>query len=123
MEGNLIWGMSPQVAAIVIVAVSYIIIFSEKVNRAVVALIGAAVMIISGILNQAEAVSGIDFNTLALLVGMMMIVAVSESRVFFSLWRFGLPKRLRPARGGCWLRWLWSQRCFPGFWIMLQRFC
>ena len=100
MEGNLIWGMSPQVAAIVIVAVSYIIIFSEKVNRAVVALIGAAVMIISGILNQAEAVSGIDFNTLALLVGMMMIVAVSEKSGIFQFVAIWAAKKVKASPRG-----------------------
>mgnify|MGYP000770827758 FL=1 len=100
MEGNLIWGMSPQVAAIVIVAVSYIIIFSEKVNRAVVALIGAAVMIISGILNQAEAVSGIDFNTLALLVGMMMIVAVSEKSGIFQFVAIWAAKKVKGSPRG-----------------------
>lgn len=100
MEGNLIWGMSPQVAAIVIVAVSYIIIFSEKVNRAVVALIGAAVMIISGILNQAEAVSGIDFNTLALLVGMMMIVAVSEKSGIFQFVAIWAVKKVKASPRG-----------------------
>lgn len=100
MEGNLIWGMSPQVAAIVIVAVSYIIIFSEKVNRAVVALIGAAVMIISGILNQVEAVSGIDFNTLALLVGMMMIVAVSEKSGIFQFVAIWAAKKVKASPRG-----------------------
>lgn len=100
MDGNLIWGMSPQVAAIVIVAVSYIIIFSEKVNRAVVALIGAAVMIISGILNQAEAVSGIDFNTLALLVGMMMIVAVSEKSGIFQFVAIWAAKKVKASPRG-----------------------
>lgn len=100
MEGNLIWGISPQVAAIVIVAVSYIIIFSEKVNRAVVALIGAAVMIISGILNQAEAVSGIDFNTLALLVGMMMIVAVSEKSGIFQFVAIWAAKKVKASPRG-----------------------
>lgn len=100
MEGSLIWGMSPQVAAIVIVTVSYIIIFSEKVNRAVVALIGAAVMIISGILNQAEAVSGIDFNTLALLVGMMMIVAVSEKSGIFQFVAIWAAKKVKASPRG-----------------------
>lgn len=100
MEGSLIWGMSPQVVAIVIVAVSYIIIFSEKVNRAVVALIGAAVMIISGILNQAEAVSGIDFNTLALLVGMMMIVAVSEKSGIFQFVAIWAAKKVKGSPRG-----------------------
>ena len=80
---GLILGHHPKLAAIIIVAVCYFIIFTEKVNRAVIALLGAAVMILSGILTQKTALAGIDFNTLALLVGMMTIVAISERSGMF----------------------------------------
>mgnify|MGYP002545220648 FL=1 len=80
---GLILGLDPKLAAIIIVAVCYFIIFTEKVNRAVIALLGAAVMILSGILTQKTALAGIDFNTLALLVGMMTIVAISERSGMF----------------------------------------
>ena len=80
---GLILGLDPKQAAIIIVAVCYFIIFTEKVNRAVIALLGAAVMILSGILTQKTALAGIDFNTLALLVGMMTIVAISERSGMF----------------------------------------
>ena len=80
---GLIWGMDPKLAAIAIVTVSYFLIFTEKVNRAVIALLGAAVMIVSGILSQTTALAGIDFNTLALLVGMMIIVAIAERSGIF----------------------------------------
>ena len=80
---GLILGQDPKLAAIIIVAVCYFIIFTEKVNRAVIALLGAAVMILSGILTQKTALAGIDFNTLALLVGMMTIVAISERSGMF----------------------------------------
>jgi Na+/H+ antiporter NhaD/arsenite permease-like protein len=43
-----------------------------------VALLGAGLMISLGLINQEEAVDGIDFNTLALLTGMMLIVAISR---------------------------------------------
>lgn len=79
----LIWGMNAQLAAIIIVSFCYLIIFTEKVNRAIVALFGGALMIISGILTQQRAISGIDFNTLALLTGMMIIVAISEKSGLF----------------------------------------
>lgn len=68
-----VWGMSPQLLAIIIMSICYLIIFSEKVNRAVIALLGAGLMIVSGILTQPAALKGIDFNTLALLTGMMII--------------------------------------------------
>lgn len=78
-----VWGMDPKLAAILIMTVSYLIIFTEKVNRAIVALLGAAVMIISGILTQKTALMGVDFNTLALLIGMMIIVAICEKSGMF----------------------------------------
>ena len=78
-----VMGMSPQLFAIMIVSICYLIIFSEKVNRAIVALLGAGVMIAVGILTQKTALAGIDFNTLALLIGMMIIVAISEKSGMF----------------------------------------
>ena len=59
------------------------ILFTEKLNRAVVALLGAALMIFSGILTQETALQGIDFNTISLLVGMMTIVGISEKSGMF----------------------------------------
>lgn len=82
-QAGLIWGMDAKLLAIIIVSVAYLIIFTEKVNRAVVALLGAAIMVISGILTQKQAILGIDFNTLALLIGMMIIVAIAEKSGIF----------------------------------------
>ncbi len=82
-SSGLVWGMNPALAAVLIVTVAYFIIFTEKVNRAVIALLGAAAMLISGILTQTQALSGIDFNTLALLIGMMIIVAITERSGLF----------------------------------------
>ena len=78
-----VWGVDAKLAATVIVAVAYLIIFTEKVNRAVIALLGASVMLIAGIMTQKQALAGIDFNTLALLIGMMIIVAITEKSGLF----------------------------------------
>ena len=78
-----IFGFDPMILSSAILIVSYIILFTEKLNRAVVALLGAAVMIFSGILSQEQALKGIDFNTLALLIGMMTIVGISEKSGMF----------------------------------------
>lgn len=80
---NLIWGIDPKLFSIIVVSIAYVIIFTEKVNRAVVALLGAAVMVISGLLSQKQALAGIDFNTLALLIGMMIVVAITEKSGLF----------------------------------------
>ena len=79
----IIFGLNPMVLSTAILAVSYLILFTEKLNRAVIALLGACVMIFSGILTQETALKGIDFNTLALLIGMMTIVGISEKSGMF----------------------------------------
>ena len=76
-------GMNPQILAVAILVVSYIILFTEKLNRAVVALIGASVMIFAGILTQETAIAGIDFNTITLLIGMMTLVGIAEKSGMF----------------------------------------
>ena len=80
---HLIWGFSAQAVASTIVIVCYLILFTEKLNRAVVALLGAAIMVFSGVLTQTTAFKGIDFNTLALLIGMMTIVNICEKSGMF----------------------------------------
>lgn len=74
---------NPQIMATVILLVSYVILFTEKLNRAVVALLGASVMIFAGILTQKSAIEGIDFNTISLLIGMMVIVNITEKSGLF----------------------------------------
>ncbi|HVI14241.1 MAG TPA: ArsB/NhaD family transporter [Pseudolabrys sp.] len=56
---------------------------SEKVNRAIVALIGACVMVIVGVLDQEEALKGVDWNTIGLLTGMMILVSISRRSGMF----------------------------------------
>ena len=69
--------------ATAILSIAYIFIISEKLNRAVIALIGAGLMIILGVMNQSLAVEGIDFNTIFLLIGMMVIVGIMKNSGVF----------------------------------------
>ena len=78
MEHSTVFGIDPKIISSVILIVSYLILFTEKLNRAVIALFGATVMIFTGILTQDSAIAGIDFNTLALLIGMKIIVGIAE---------------------------------------------
>ena len=80
---EMILGMDSKILATAIVIIAYVVLFTEKVNRAIVALLGAAVMIFTGILTQTTALQGVDFNTLALLIGMMTIVGISEKSGMF----------------------------------------
>jgi Na+/H+ antiporter NhaD/arsenite permease-like protein len=75
---QVIFGMNPMWVSSILLVLTYAVIMSEKINRSIVALLGAGLMIMLGVLNQAAAVRGVDFNTIALLVGMMIIVAITR---------------------------------------------
>ena len=79
-----------EILALSIFVVVYFFIISEIVHRTIIALLGAAVMIMSGILTQSKAISYVDFNTIGLLVGMMLIVSITaETGVFNSNFAHG----------------------------------
>lgn len=80
---SVIFNWDAKVVASTILIISYLILFTEKLNRAVVALVGACIMIFAGVLTQEAAIAGIDFNTLALLTGMMIIVGIAEKSGMF----------------------------------------
>ena len=69
--------------AALLFAITYVVVMTEKVNRAIVALLAAGLMIVLGVLNQEAAIRGIDFNTIGLLIGMMLIVAVTRQSGIF----------------------------------------
>ena len=75
------------VLSVVIFFGSLILIFWEKVNRSIVAITGAVLMIgagkLLGFFDEELAVQAIDFNTLGLLLGMMILVAMLEPTGFF----------------------------------------
>ncbi|MEG0836996.1 MAG: ArsB/NhaD family transporter [Akkermansia sp.] len=75
--------------AIIIFVASYTLIISEKVHRTIAALMGGVLMILCGIISQEKALTHIDFNTLGLLVGMMIMVIITiQSGLFnyLSIW-------------------------------------
>jgi Na+/H+ antiporter NhaD/arsenite permease-like protein len=81
--GHVLFGLNPLWVSTALLIITYATIMTEKLNRAIVALLGAGIMISVGIVNQEQAVAGIDFNTLALLTGMMLIVAIARRSGIF----------------------------------------
>ena len=69
--------------AVAVFLLAYGMIMAERLHRAVVSLAGAVVIIIFGILTQEEAFAGIDWNTIGLLVGMMIIVNITRRSGIF----------------------------------------
>ncbi|MBV9348371.1 MAG: ArsB/NhaD family transporter [Pseudolabrys sp.] len=80
---NVYFGMNAMWVSTCILAITYAVIMSEKVNRAIIAVIGASVMVVVGVLNQEEAIKGVDWNTIGLLTGMMILVSISRRSGMF----------------------------------------
>jgi Na+/H+ antiporter NhaD/arsenite permease-like protein len=80
---HIFFGLDPMMVSTIVLCVTYGVIIWDKLNRAIVALLGASVMIIIGALDQAEALKGIDWNTIGLLTGMMILVSVSRRSGMF----------------------------------------
>ncbi len=77
-----------------ILVATYAAVISERINRAVAALLGACLMVSLGILNQEQAVEGVDFNTIGLLIGMMVIVSVVRRSGLFEFLAIWSAKRV-----------------------------
>lgn len=78
-----------QIIALIIFAVTYFgIIFTRlpkmNIDRPSAAFFGAVAMIISGVLTFEQAIAAIDFNTIALLLGMMIMISTLEIDGFFA---------------------------------------
>ena len=72
-----------QTLAIIVFIVVIAVVMSEKIHRALIALAGAVVLLLAHVLSFDVALSHIDFNTLGVLFGMMLFVAVvRESGLF-----------------------------------------
>jgi Na+/H+ antiporter NhaD/arsenite permease-like protein len=80
---HIFFGLDPMMVTTIILCITYAAIIWDKFNRAIVAIIGAAAMIWIGALDQNEALKGIDWNTIGLLTGMMILVSVSRRSGMF----------------------------------------
>lgn len=90
MHNLLFWG------SIVVFIVTYAVIISEKIHRMVIAMAGGLVMLLLGFLSQETAIKdNIDFNTLGLLIGMMILVTITRRTGVFeaiAVWAAALTK-------------------------------
>ena len=73
-----------EVFAVTVFVVVLVVIAAELVNRTVAALLGAAVVVSLGVVEQNDAAGEfIDWNTIGLLAGMMVMVAVLDKTGVF----------------------------------------
>lgn len=72
-----------QLISLGVFLVTFILIVSEKINRTVVAMLGAMVLLVIKIITQENAVEFIDYTTVGVLVGMMIIVSIIKRTGLF----------------------------------------
>ncbi|WP_345239870.1 ArsB/NhaD family transporter [Pontibacillus salipaludis] len=84
--------------AVAVFIVSYVFIMSEKINRALVALSGGVLMLLSGIYGWEEAfTSFIDWSTITLLFSMMALVSITKKTGLFEYIAILLAQRVKGA--------------------------
>ncbi|MDO4383331.1 MAG: ArsB/NhaD family transporter [Eubacteriales bacterium] len=72
-----------KLIAVAVFLVVILLIISERVHRTAAAMGGAVVLILTGVMSADKALSYIDFNTIGVLVGMMIFVAVVRQSGMF----------------------------------------
>ena len=95
---------APFILSIIVFVVTLALIFTEKMNRTIAAMGGAVLMVVLGLVfgfySEEQATTTMDFNTLGLLFGMMVLVSLLEPTGFFqylAVWVARLSKG-RPVR-------------------------
>lgn len=102
--------LQPVLATLIFV-ICLVLIFTDKMNRAIAAMGGAVLMVVVGLIfkfyDEAQAAATLDLNTLGLLLGMMLLVGLLEPTGFFqflAVWvarlSKGQPVRLLILLGG-----------------------
>jgi Na+/H+ antiporter NhaD/arsenite permease-like protein len=95
-----LFNLDPMWVSLAILALTYAFIIAGPFNRAVVALLGAVVLVLIGALDQDEAVRGIDWNTIGLLAGMMILVSISRRSGLFQYLAIASAQRVRANPAG-----------------------
>lgn len=78
--------MSEDIRVIFVVSLfllTYALIVAEVINRTTTALAAASILLTTSVLSIEEALEAIDFNTIVLLVGMMVIVGIAKQTGLF----------------------------------------
>jgi Na+/H+ antiporter NhaD/arsenite permease-like protein len=89
-DGSVTSNSLATIVAVVIFLATYLVIAAGRlpgfrIDRAGAALIGASLMVASGVMTMAEAYRAIDLDTIALLLGMMIVIANLRLSGFFAL--------------------------------------
>ncbi len=88
-----------KIFAIVVFVLVMGAIMTEKLHRATAALAGAVLLVICGVMTGKQAIGYIDFNTIGVLVGMMIVVAIIRTTGMFEYISI---KAAKAAKGDPW---------------------
>ena len=89
-----------QIIAVAVFVVVMVAIMTEKIHRALAAVVGAMVLLVLHVVSFDAAMGHVDFNTLGVLLGMMLFVAVVK---LSGLFEYLAIKCARLAKGEPWL--------------------
>ncbi len=87
------------ITALVIFILAYMFIITERIHRTKVAILASALVVAFHILSQKEAFEFIDFNTIGLLAGMMILVSIIKETGIFSYIAILIAKK---TKGNAW---------------------
>jgi len=68
-----------MILAVGLFAAALVLIATDRVDRTKVAMLGAILVLLTQVIDQEQAIEAIDFNTIGLLVGMMIVVRMTEA--------------------------------------------
>jgi Na+/H+ antiporter NhaD/arsenite permease-like protein len=80
---HIVFGLDPKWVSSALLCVTYAAIIWDQLNRAIIALIAAGLVVLLGGLDQAEALRGIDWNTIGTLAGLMIMMAIAQRSGIF----------------------------------------
>jgi Na+/H+ antiporter NhaD/arsenite permease-like protein len=75
---HILFGLDPIWLSTAMLAVTYAAIVWDQLNRAIIVLIAAGLLVLFGALDQAEALRGIDWNTIGTLAGLMIMTSIAQ---------------------------------------------
>lgn len=88
-----------EILAVTVFLIVIAAIMTEKIHRTAAAIAGSVVLLLTGVLNVESAVGYIDFNTIGVLIGMMLFVAVVKNS---GLFEYIAIKAAKLAKGDPW---------------------
>jgi len=72
-----------MLVALLIFALTYLLIITEWINKMLAAMIGGFLIVLTGILHQKEALQSVDWNVIFFLIGMMLVISVLKKTGVF----------------------------------------